>query len=181
MSSCRVNSTSRCAISALRIIPTVLCSHSLTSSNGLPGSSAATRLQEKLSKLDALLAQSTHNPEHVAVLANLLALPADDHYRLQDLTPQKRKEKTFAALLAQLDGLAARQPVLIIFEDVHWIDPTSLELLAATVEHVPQLRALLLITARPEFTPPWPSYPAPHDNLAQHASADATAQRWSCG
>ena len=86
-------------------------------------------------------------------------LPADDHYRLQDLTPQKRKEKTFAALLAQLDGLAARQPVFIIFEDVHWIDPTSLELLAAIVERVPQLRALVLITARPEFTPPWPSYP----------------------
>ena len=114
---------------------------------------------EKLSKLDALLAQSTHDPEHVAVLANLLALPADDHYRLQDLAPQKRKEKTLAALLAQLDGLAAQQPVLIIFEDVQWIDPTSLELLAANVEHVPELRALLLVTARPEFTPPWPNYP----------------------
>lgn len=114
---------------------------------------------EKLSKLDALLAQSTHDPEHVAVLANLLALPADDHYRLQDLAPQKRKEKTLAALLAQLDALAAQQPVLIIFEDVQWIDPTSLEVLAATVEHVPELRTLLLVTARPEFTPPWPNYP----------------------
>jgi class 3 adenylate cyclase/tetratricopeptide (TPR) repeat protein len=114
---------------------------------------------EKLSKLDALLAQSTHDPEHVAVLANLLALPTDDHYRLQDLAPQKRKEKTLTALLAQLDGLAAQQPVFIIFEDVQWMDPTSLELLAATVEHVPQLRALLLVTARPEFTPPWPNYP----------------------
>ena len=114
---------------------------------------------EKLSKLDALLAQSTHDPEHVAVLANLLALPTDDHYRLQDLAPQKRKEKTLTALLAQLDGLAAQQPVFIIFEDVQWMDPTSLELLAVTVEHVPQLRALLLVTARPEFTPPWPNYP----------------------
>jgi class 3 adenylate cyclase/tetratricopeptide (TPR) repeat protein len=114
---------------------------------------------EKLSKLGALLAQSTHDPEHVAVLANLLALPTDDHYRLQDLAPQKRKEKTLTALLAQLDGLATQQPVFIIFEDVQWMDPTSLELLAATVEHVPQLRALLLVTARPEFTPPWPNYP----------------------
>lgn len=114
---------------------------------------------EKLSKLDILVAQSTGDPEHVAVLANLLALPANDRYPLQELSPQKRKEKTFAALLAQLDGLAARQPVFIIFEDVHWIDPTSLELLTATVEHVPQLRVLLLVTARPEFTPPWPSYP----------------------
>src|SRR5207249_378470 len=52
----------------------------------------------------------------------------------------------------------ARQPVLIMFEDIHWIDPTSLELLTAAVQHVPQLRALLLVTARPEFTLPWPSY-----------------------
>jgi len=114
---------------------------------------------EKLSKLDALVARSTADPEHVAVLANLFALPAGDRYQLQELSPRKRKEKTLAALLAQLDGLAARQPLFVIFEDVHWIDPTSLELLVATVEHVPQLRVLLLITARSEFTPPWPSYP----------------------
>jgi tetratricopeptide (TPR) repeat protein len=114
---------------------------------------------EKLSKLDALVARSAADPERVAVLANLLALPVSDHFRLQELSPQKRKEKTFAGLLAQLDGLAARQPVFMIFEDIHWIDPTSLELLATTVEHVPQLRALLLITTRSEFTPPWPSYP----------------------
>src|SRR5207248_3423417 len=68
--------------------------------------------QEKLSKLHALLAQPTRDPEHVAVLASLFALPTDDRYRLQDPTPQRRKEKTFEALLAQLDGLAARQPVL---------------------------------------------------------------------
>jgi predicted ATPase/class 3 adenylate cyclase len=114
---------------------------------------------EKLSKLDALVAQSTTDPEQVAVLAGLFALPARDGYRLQELAPQKRKEKTFEALSAQLDGLAAQQPVLIIFEDVQWIDPTSLELLAATVEHVPKLRALILVTARPQFMPPWPSYP----------------------
>ena len=114
---------------------------------------------EKLAKLNALLALSTDNPEHVAVLASLFALPTDNRYGLKDLTPQKRKEKTFEALLAQLDGLAARQPVLLIFEDVHWMDPTSLELLAATVEHMPQLRALLLVTARPQFVAPWPSYP----------------------
>jgi len=114
---------------------------------------------EKLSKLEALVAQSTADPEHVAVLANLLALPASDRYRLQELSPKKRKEKTLTALLAQLEGLAVQQPAYVIFEDIHWIDPTSLELLTATVEHVPQLRVLLLITAKPEFTPPWPSYP----------------------
>jgi class 3 adenylate cyclase/tetratricopeptide (TPR) repeat protein len=114
---------------------------------------------QKLSKIDALVAQSTANLEHVVVLANLFALPANDRYELQELSPQKRKEKTLAALLAQLDGLAARQPIFMIFEDIHWIDPTSLELLAAIVEHVSQLRVLLVVTARPEFTPPWPSYP----------------------
>src|SRR5262249_58158188 len=114
---------------------------------------------EKLAKLEALIAQSTADPEHMSVLARLLAVSASDRYQLQDLSPQRRKEKTFTALLAQLDGLAARHPVFIIFEDVHWIDPTSLELLTAMVEHVPQLRVLLLITARPEFTLPRPSYP----------------------
>jgi predicted ATPase/class 3 adenylate cyclase len=114
---------------------------------------------QKLSKLDGLVAHSTADPEHVAVLANLVGLPAIDHDRLQELSPQKRKEKTLAALLAHLGGLAARQPVYMIFEDVHWIDPTSLELLTTTVEHVPKLRILLLVTARPEFTPPWPSDP----------------------
>jgi class 3 adenylate cyclase/tetratricopeptide (TPR) repeat protein len=114
---------------------------------------------EKLSKLDGLLAQATADPEHVAVLADLFALSDSDRPRLEEWSPQKRKDKTFAALLAQLDGLAARQPVFIIFEDIHWIDPTSLELLAATVEHMPQLPILMLLTARPEFTPSWPSYP----------------------
>jgi len=139
---------------------------------------------EKLSKLDALLAQSGAEPEHVAVLANLFALPASDRYGLQELSPQKRKEKTLAALLARLDGLAARQPVLMNFEDVHWIDPTSLELLAATVEHVPQLRVLLLITARSEFTPPWPSYPhittIPLTRLGRRAGA-ALVERVTAG
>jgi class 3 adenylate cyclase/tetratricopeptide (TPR) repeat protein len=114
--------------------------------------------EDKLAKLEVLAARSTSDPEHLAILANLLALPAKDGCRLQELTPQKHKEKTLATLSAQLDALAAHQPVFIIFEDVHWIDPTSLELLAATVERTPKLRMLLLVTARPEFTPPWPSY-----------------------
>ena len=116
----------------------------------------------------------------MAVLASLFALPASDRYQLQELSPQKRKEKTLAALLAQLDGLAARQPVFMIFEDIHWIDPTSLELLTAMVEHVPQLRVMLLATARPEFTLPWPSYPhmttVPLTRLGRRE-----ARHWSSG
>ena len=113
---------------------------------------------EKLSKLNNLIARSTTNPEHAAILANLLALPVSDPHRLQELSPQKRKEKTLSALLAQLEGLAARQPVFVIFEDLQWIDATSLELVAASVERAQKLPVLLLITTRPEFTPPWPSY-----------------------
>src|SRR5262249_31888408 len=114
---------------------------------------------EKLAKLETLLVPSTvDGHQTVALLADLLSLPPSDRYRLPELSPQSRKEKTLAALLAQLKGLTARQPVLAIFEDVHWMDPTSLELLTVTVERVPQLRILLLITARPEFVQPWPDY-----------------------
>jgi len=113
---------------------------------------------QKLRKLEALVAQTTADSKHVAVLANLFALPDSDRISLRQLSPQKRKEKTLAALLAQLNGLAARQPVLIIFEDTHWIDPTSLELLAATIKQVQRLRVLMLITARSEFTPTWPKH-----------------------
>jgi len=114
---------------------------------------------EKQSKLEAIVRQSTGNAEHVAILAHLLGLQVDDSYGLQELSPQRRKEKTLAALLAQLEGLAAHHPCLAIFEDVHWIDPTSLDLLSAAVELAPKLRVLLLMTARPEFNPPWPSHP----------------------
>jgi len=114
---------------------------------------------EKLSKLNILVARSTADPEHFAVLARLLALPASDGYRLQELSPQKGKERTLRVLLAQLEGLAVRQPLFVIFEDVQWVDPTSLELLATAVERVQHLPVLLLITARSEFMPPWPSYP----------------------
>ena len=114
---------------------------------------------EKLAKLEMLLVRSAVDGDQtVALLANLLSLPPSDRYRLPELSPQSRKEKTLAALLVQLEGLTAMQSVVMIFEDAHWIDPTSLELLTVMVDRVPQLRVLLLITARPEFTPPWPHY-----------------------
>ena len=114
---------------------------------------------QKYDKLEALLALSaTSAGDGVALVANFLSLPPDNRHPLPDLSPQKRKEKTLTTLLAQLIGLAARNPVLMIFEDVHWIDPTSLELLVLTVERVAQLPVLLIITARPEFAPPWPGH-----------------------
>src|SRR6516225_5491292 len=112
-------------------------------------------VEQKLAKLDSLLARAATKPEAVDLIADLLSLPA--RHPEPELTPQQRKEKTLAALLAQLDGLAREQPVLMLFEDLHWIDPTSLELLTAIVDRVQHLPVLLLVTARPEFTPPWPS------------------------
>ena len=114
---------------------------------------------EKFAKLEALLAQSRSDADYtLPLLASLLSLPPSDRYRLPDLSPQKRKEMTLAALLAQLNGLAAQRPVFILFEDVHWADPTSLELLTLVLERGARLRVLLLITARPEFTQPWPGH-----------------------
>ena len=113
--------------------------------------------EARLAKLEALLARSNAGAEEIGFIAERLSIPTGDKYPLPDLTPQRRKEKTFEALLAQMARLAARQPVLILFEDAHWIDPTSLELLTLTVARASTLPLLLLVTARPEFTPPWPA------------------------
>jgi class 3 adenylate cyclase len=112
--------------------------------------------EQRLDKLEAVLAQATNDLSEAApLLAQLLSVPTDGRHPALDLTPQRRKEKTFKALIAQLAGLAARQPVVMVYEDVHWIDPTSLELLDLTVDRVPSLPVLLIVTYRPEFAPPW--------------------------
>src|SRR5262249_22783429 len=69
--------------------------------------------------------------------------------------PQQRRQKTLEALTTQLEALARSNPVLMIFEDLHWIDPTSLEAVGRTVEQLRALGVLLIITHRPEFEPPW--------------------------
>jgi hypothetical protein len=84
--------------------------------------------------------------EAVPLIAALLSIPTGDRYPPLDLTPQKRKEKTLKALMAQVEGLAARRPVLMVVEDAHWSDPTSLELLDLTVDRVPSLPVLLIVT-----------------------------------
>jgi predicted ATPase len=92
--------------------------------------------------LETVLVQSANDVRiATALLANMLSLAEDDRYPLTEVNPQKRKENTLEVLLAQLAGLASKQPVLMLFEDVQWIDPTSLELLALTVERVSRLRA----------------------------------------
>ena len=110
----------------------------------------------KLDKLEALLAQSAERVEEAAPLfAALLSISVGDRYPHVGLTPEQQKEKTLKVLVAQLRSLSRHQSVLMIFEDVHWADPTSLELLDMIVEQAPRVRVLALITFRPEFTPPW--------------------------
>ena len=89
----------------------------------------------------------------------MLSLPNDGRYPALDLAPQQRRQKTLEALTAQLAGLASQHPVLMIFEDAHWIDPTSLEAFGRAVDRIKTLPALLIVTFRPEFNAPWVGQP----------------------
>ncbi len=111
--------------------------------------------QAKLDKLDALLAQTSTSPEDAALFAEMLSLPNDGRYPALELAPEQRRQRVLEALMSQLAGSARRQPVLMIFEDVHWIDPTSLEVLGRSVDRIKTLPALLIVTFRPEFNAPW--------------------------
>jgi class 3 adenylate cyclase/predicted ATPase len=109
----------------------------------------------KLEKLKALLARASLPDEDAAFLADLVSLPGSERYSLPNLSPQRKKERTLEALIRRLEGLAYRQPVVMIVEDAHWIDPTSRELLDLAVERVRSLPVLLIVTFRPEFQPTW--------------------------
>ncbi|TIS62351.1 adenylate/guanylate cyclase domain-containing protein, partial [Mesorhizobium sp.] len=110
----------------------------------------------KLDKLEALLVRGTSDVAGAApLIAALVSVPADDRYPPLALTPQRQKERTLSVLLDQVAGLAKREPVLEVFEDVHWADATTLELLDLVVDRVRTLRAMVLITFRPEVTPRW--------------------------
>jgi len=111
----------------------------------------------KQQKLLALLAESP--PDELSLVAELLSLPAVQTRGEIELTPERRKEMTFEALLGVFERLSRRQPVLMLFEDVHWMDPTSRELLDRTIARVEHLPVLLVGTFRPEFVPPWTGLP----------------------
>jgi class 3 adenylate cyclase len=108
----------------------------------------------KLARLEALVAPAAPPDDLLPYLIDLLGLPPDGH-ALPPLTPQEKKARTFRALLAQLEGLAGQRPVLLVLEDAHWCDPTTLEFFDRVVERVAALRVLLVVTFRPEFRPPW--------------------------
>ncbi|MCK1641784.1 AAA family ATPase [Bradyrhizobium sp. 157] len=111
--------------------------------------------QAKADKLDALLAQSSTPSEDAALFAEMLSLPNDGRYPTVEVEPQLRRQKTLKALGSHVEALARINPVLMIFEDAHWTDPTSLEFFARAVDLAVSHRLLILVTFRPEFSPPW--------------------------
>jgi predicted ATPase/class 3 adenylate cyclase len=116
--------------------------------------------EARLEKLEALLARGTDQLDQaVPLIGALLGITTGEHYALPDLTPQRQKQRTFEVLVDQLEGLAAAEPALVTYEDVQWIDPTTEELLSLAIERIEHLPVLLLITFRPEFTPPWAAQP----------------------
>ena len=111
--------------------------------------------QAKLDKLDAVLAQTSTSIQDAALIAEMLSLPNNGRYPALDLTPEQRRQRTLEALTTQAARLASQQPVLMIFEDAHWTDPTSLEAFGRTVDQIKILPVLLIVTFRPEFNAPW--------------------------
>src|SRR5262245_27859576 len=127
--------------------------------------------QARLDKLDAVLAQTSTSIEDAALFAEMLSLPNDGRYPTLELTPEQRRQRTLDALILQVQALTRSSPVLMIFEDAHWADPTSREVLSRAVDRIAALRALLIVTFRPEFDPPWIGQPhvtaLPINRLAQ--------------
>jgi class 3 adenylate cyclase/predicted ATPase len=124
------------------------------------GFAPADPVQVKGAKLDALLRRATENvSESLSLIGALLSLPEREGAPLIEPDPKRRKQRTFDALLDQLTGLAAREPVLLIFEDAHWADPTSLELLEQTTRRLEEARVLAVVSGRPEFRPSWTDHP----------------------
>lgn len=118
----------------------------------------AERLHKLISLFDGVVDDLQNS---LQFLTDLLMLPLPGRANPVDQTPQRRKDRALGALLARIETMATERPTLILCEDAHWIDPTSLELLAGLVEHIPRWRSsrlLLVITARTEFVPPWPVY-----------------------
>src|SRR5262249_15901264 len=114
----------------------------------------------KHDKLDALLSQSSTSVEHAALFVEMLSLPNDSRYpSLDALRPEQRRQRTLDALTSQMETLARHNQVLMILEDAHWADPTSLEVLSRFVERIAMFRVLLLLTFRPDFEPPWIGQP----------------------
>ncbi|HVE82793.1 MAG TPA: protein kinase, partial [Myxococcales bacterium] len=111
---------------------------------------------EKLARIESTLGGLQMSlPEHVPLLAALLSIPFDPGYGVPLPTGVLRIERTIQTLVEMLRRMAARRPLLYLFEDIHWMDPSTLELVAKLVGQVPDMRALVVLTFRPEAAVPW--------------------------
>ena len=113
--------------------------------------------EAKFAKLEALVTANSKVAEDVVLFTELLSLPSSNRYAPLNYSPQRKKEKTIDALMRHLAGMAKRRPILLIFEDIHWIDPTSLELLNLVIQRIEHLPILTIATLRPEFQSSWTS------------------------
>lgn len=114
--------------------------------------------EQKLRKLEGFLVQNGRPlAETVPLFASLLSIPLTDDYASLDISPEQQKQRTLRALIDVVMQRAAQQPVLFVIEDLHWFDPTTLELLGLLVEELSTVRVMALFTYRPDFTPPWPA------------------------
>jgi predicted ATPase len=112
--------------------------------------------QQKLHKLEGFLVQyGLPLAEAMPLFASLLSLPLPDTYAPLTMSPEQQKQKTLQALLTILLRIATQQPVLFVMEDLHWVDPTTIEFLTHVVDQGPTARILALWTFRPDFSPPW--------------------------
>ncbi len=139
----------------------------------------------RLAKLESSLAPyRLPHEEAVPLFASLLSLPIDDGYPRLDLTPEQLKERTEDALVALTLEEAERQPLLEVWEDVHWADPSTLDLLGQLIDQAPTAPLLVVLTFRPEFVPPWParSHVRPLTlNRLERPQIEVMATRLACG
>jgi class 3 adenylate cyclase/tetratricopeptide (TPR) repeat protein len=131
--------------------------------------------QSNLRKLQGRMGAVGLPAEHVRSLAALLSLPIVEEAPHLRLTPQRQKEKTFEALVTLLRRLAEDRPVFALVEDLHWADPSTLELLGVLLAQVDEARLCVCLTARPDFHPAWPARPWLHPMVLERLSPRLTA------
>jgi class 3 adenylate cyclase/predicted ATPase len=121
---------------------------------------------DKIAKLKAYLPRLTNNSvEPVLLIANLLSVSTENHHELSELTPQQIKNRTISTLVDMLLAFSLQRPTLCIFEDAHWLDPSTLELLDLIISRIGRARVLLIVSCRPEFRAPWIA----HANITIHS------------
>jgi class 3 adenylate cyclase/predicted ATPase len=121
---------------------------------------------DKIKKLRAYLPRSAgSSDEQVLLIANLLSIPVENDGELSKLTPQQVKNRTISALVDLLFHFSSQRPTVCVFEDAHWLDPSTIELLELIISQIDRARVLLVVSCRPEFRPSWIAHP----NIATHS------------